>query len=140
MKKGNLLVGLVSVCMLTSCFNGLKEVKFSEFVEEAKKVESHEYDQVTIIGKVNDESINVKVDDNYKSSDASDNTKLAILCSIYVVGFECILENTDAKYYTGNGFRMKTGKTETSWDKYGYVTMIKGEKDDSKVSLYYFWK
>ena len=144
MKNKCLVLLTSSVFILSSCFNGVKKVSFSEFHEkavEAQQKERPEAKKIVINGEIESEDKKYTAK-NLQITEDTDTATLSMsdLMFILVIGLMAempaeMTEVEDNEYYVGNGFRVKNSDAQIAWDEYLSCTLIKGKVEESSCNI-----
>ena len=151
------VIGMASLVLLTAC--GPTKCSFEKFSEEARAAaeKDPEYKKVVVKGTVKANvlgvSAEVKLDHTFEKTDSGwEKTKgedgagaaTALSYTAYRAVMFCGDEaEEDATYYCGGGFKV-VGKNEDAsatyvFDKYGYVTSVKGKAEGANVNVTVRW-
>ena len=151
------VIGMASLVLLTAC--GPSKCSFEKFSEEARAAaeKDPEYKKVVVKGTVKAAVVGISAeiklnhtfaqdeDGDWEMTDGEATTASVALgyASMRAVMFCGDEAEEDATYYCGNGFKV-VGKNEDAsatyvFDKYGYVTSVKGKAEGADVNVTVKW-
>ena len=144
MKRKFLILFASFAFALTGCKNGSKKVEYSEFHEQAVAAAEKEGPKVKkmVINGTMESEAGKYTAKNLKIEESTDKATLSLsdLAFVFIIGLMAdmpvdIHEEENAKYFVGNGFRVKTEEVEMAWDEYLSCTLIKGEVEKSSCNI-----
>lgn len=137
MKNKILLLSAASVFALTGC-HGIKKVEFSEYQKEVLALKDKEIPtvkEVTIKGKLADEKYSFKVTEENVLDLSMKELAVSAMVSALTIYETALVEGEGTSYYVGLGFKVKSDEGVMEFNKYGYLTLLKGEIEKQAVNL-----
>lgn len=134
--KKLLVLAVLPTMALVAC-NGISKCSFDEYKEAASKAveKAPEVDEIIWKGKYDGEKIDFSSKDSIADLSIKENLLRAGLLLIDRVDATYTVENTNATYYKGMGFKVVDGDDKMEYNSKGYLAKVVAKEDGKTYSL-----
>lgn len=146
----NVVASAAILFMATGCVSKCTFAEFKESWDAAvKEAANKKVTKTKIKGSYKDDDFNITLDADLEDDDAAEEAikKLTLGDLAFIVAFGveagaaellATMENKDATYYCGSGFKIEKGEAAYKFDKYANITSL--VDNDFNVSISYSYE
>ena len=139
MKKSKIAILALAPALLCGC---AMKCDFAKFQEKVGAIDASgvKVSKIVIKGKLNDGKKDYEINtekENPSLEEAAGNLAASLIMSFNHVALYSVAEDTNAAYYAGSTFKVKTDVLTINWDKYGNCVKVSGKVQSSDAGQTY---